>query len=115
MTNELTPVAKALLAAERYHRCGEYSNEDQRHVVALALEIARLSNGIAHSVEPAAPRAGIPGPVSISYGTAQDALEAMEKLAEQGAYKHLRADDASFVRRALAELRSVLNRPAEPK
>lgn len=41
-SKDVPPLTRALEAAARYHLFGEYANEDQRHVVALALEIARL-------------------------------------------------------------------------
>lgn len=52
LTNEVTPLANALAAAVRYCALGELANEDQRHVVRLALEISRLT-GAHPDAEPA--------------------------------------------------------------
>lgn len=53
------------------------------------------------------PQTGIIGSVSISYGTALEALNAIEMLEKQHHYKKLFADDASFVGQALRELRAI--------
>lgn len=47
--------------------------------------------------------------VLISWTTAEEALRAMEHQASAGAYKELYADDASFVRAAIAELQKAVD------
>lgn len=46
--------------------------------------------------------------VVITRDTAQMALECMQKVSEQGGFKHLRADDASFVSAAMQELEAAV-------